>query len=462
MLAGLLTSGKKMNSTVNPSKPRILFVNRSYWPDAEATGQLLTDLCQSLVDQFDVSVLCGQPNSNPGNSTYTCSGEQSHAGVTIHRLPHTQFNKRRGGGRIANLISFTLAVRRWLATSARYDIVVSETDPFLLPIVVAPYAKRTGASFVAYLQDIYPDIAIRLGKAKDGIVTRQLRNRLRSAYQSAKKVIVLSPAMKAELVGWGLDGQTIDIVPNWVDCEAVVPMKEKNPFRWAHGWQNDFVVMHSGNMGLSQRLDALIDAVRDPRFPARAKLVLIGGGADEVRLKDLAAKSPRARDIHFLPYQSREGLSASLSAADLHVISVDPRIGGTMMPSKLYGILASATPVMAIADAESDVAKIVLQNDVGIVADQHDPAKIAAAVEKMANLSSPAMTDITRRARALAESHFDKRICVERFASMLHHLRTPIDPFSNEPLAIGSRAFASPDVALDAASVASSATRTKT
>ena len=44
---------------------RVLFINRSYWPDAEATGQLLTELCEGLADQFEVEVLCGQPNANP-------------------------------------------------------------------------------------------------------------------------------------------------------------------------------------------------------------------------------------------------------------------------------------------------------------------------------------------------------------------------------------------------------------
>ncbi|MGV3482791.1 MAG: glycosyltransferase family 4 protein [Planctomycetaceae bacterium] len=425
-----------MTPSIIGRKPRLLFVNRSYWPDAEATGQLLSDLCESLVDRFEVSVLCGQPNSNPTKAVYQCSGSQLHRGVMVHRIDHTRFNKRRSSGRIANLISFTLAARRWLKTSAAYDVIVSETDPFLLPLVVSPHAQKCGAAYVAYLQDVYPDIAVRLGRAKNGMVTRWLRRRLCHAYQQARLLVVLSPNMKDELAEWGIDAAAIKVVPNWVNCLDVKPVKQSNGFRTSQNWDDSFVVMHSGNMGLSQKLCSLIEAAEHSLFPRNAKLALVGGGADERRLRQLAARSSRRDDIRFLPYQPREALSESLSAADVHVISVDPRIGGTMMPSKLYGILASGTPVVVIADPRSDVARVVSENAVGVVAKSHDPAEIAAAIATIATLTTEQRTQMQERARRLAETDFDKSICVDQFAKLLHGvLNTP----SETPTYVGSR-----------------------
>jgi len=398
---------------------RVLFVNRSYWPDAEATGQLLTDLCESLAERFDVSVLCGQPNCNPTNVEFLTVGVQRHGSVSVNRLQHTCFNKRGYVGRLANLVSFTLAVKKWLRKSRPFDIIVSETDPFLLPMVTAPIATKMGAAYVAYLQDIYPDIAVRLGKAKEGWLTAYLRSRLRNAYQKASQVIVLSPAMKLELINWGIEKSKIEVIPNWVNCDLIKPVKKENKFRDANRWKDKFVVMHSGNMGLSQKLDALVHAVSHPSFPLNARLVLVGGGADEERLRALAQLSSRREDIEFLPYQPRESLSLSLSAADLHVISVDLRIGGTMMPSKLYGVLASATPALVIADPSSDVAREVMLHDVGRVVTSHLPAEIASAVAEMANLSIGQRSGMQSRARELAESTYNKSICVESFANLL-------------------------------------------
>lgn len=400
----------------------VLFINRSYWPDAEATGQLLTDLCESLSNQFHVAVLCGQPNSNPAGIEFVSQGTEVRNGVTIHRLVHTQYNKRKSWGRMANLASFTLATRRWLRRNHSFDAIVSETDPFLLPLVVAPHCRRTGSKYVAYLQDIYPDIAIRLEKASDNVFTRQLRRRLCHAYTQAARIVVLSPAMKDELLHWGLKPNQFSIVPNWVDCDSVVPHKVQNSFRAAQQWNDAYVVMHSGNMGMSQKLCSLVQSIDHPKFPVRAKLAIVGGGADEVRLKQLAANSKRAQDIHFMPYQDRASLSQSLSAADLHVVSVDPRIGGTLMPSKLYGILASATPVLVIADPASDVAKVVTQAQVGIVVPSHEPAAIADGVAQMASLSTEHRIAMQDRARQLAKSTYDRSICVEQFASVLHQV----------------------------------------
>ncbi|MEO2031781.1 MAG: hypothetical protein ABGZ35_06825, partial [Planctomycetaceae bacterium] len=63
-------------------KPRLLFLNRSYWPDTEATGQLLTVLCEGLTDQFEVHVLAGQPNVASTEEGWQETDERN--GVTIH------------------------------------------------------------------------------------------------------------------------------------------------------------------------------------------------------------------------------------------------------------------------------------------------------------------------------------------------------------------------------------------
>ena len=402
-------------------RPRVLLVNRCYWPDAEATGQLLTDLCESLSESFDVSVLCGQPNSNPTGTTFLRQGTEQRGGVTIHRLAHSTFDKRHPAGRMANLVSFTHAARRWLRRAPPYDVLVSETDPFLLPLVVAPHAQRTGAAFIAYLQDIYPDIAVRLGQAKEGWITRQIRRRLRRAYDTAAAIVVLSPAMQQQLAGWGLRNDHFHVIPNWVDCTAVVPEPKNNRFRSEHGLDDALVVMHSGNMGLSQDLETLIDASRQPAFPDNGVVALVGEGARREALIAYADRHCDARcgRVRFFPYQRRERLSECLSAADIQVVSVSPTIGGCLMPSKLYGILASGTPTLAIAAADSDVANLVREYQVGRVVPPGDAAAVAEAIAELARLSCRERSAIASRARHLAETQYDRSVCVERFAQLL-------------------------------------------
>ena len=93
-------------------KRRILFLNRSYWPDTEATGQLLTDLAEDLTGRFDVEVLAGSPNHVTG-AEFRHADLQQHNGVTIHRTRHSRFSKASKLGKLANLISFTGSAWWW-------------------------------------------------------------------------------------------------------------------------------------------------------------------------------------------------------------------------------------------------------------------------------------------------------------------------------------------------------------
>jgi glycosyltransferase involved in cell wall biosynthesis len=402
------------------TKPRLLFLNRCYWPDSEATGQLLTDLCEGLASDFDVHVICGQPNS-PTTGDFVRAGIQSRHQVTIHRLAHTSFAKRVPAGRLINLLTFTRASDRYLRRSGfPSDVVISETDPFLLPIVAAKHCQRVGARLVCYLQDLYPDVAEALGKVRSGHLTQRIRRGLRDAYLAADRVIVLGRCMRQRLESdpWAIDPARISVIPNWADCQAIRPLEHPvNEFRQREGLQDQFVVMHSGNMGLTQRLDVLLDATLSKKWPQHAVLLLIGDGADRARLESRASSVPAGR-VRFLPYQPRQELPASLSAADLHVVSMDERITGCLCPSKLYGILAAGRPVLVIAAKATEPYQTVARHRLGWCCHPGDCEAIAEAV-RFASEHGRERTEAGSRARVIACREFDRSRILEQFKEMI-------------------------------------------
>ncbi|KAA5543809.1 glycosyltransferase family 4 protein [Roseiconus nitratireducens] len=416
------------------SQPRrqILFLNRSYWPDIEATGQLLTDLCRGLTGRFDVHVVCGQPNSPERNCHYRKQGTSVHDGVTIHRLRHQQFRKKNPFGRILNLVSFYHAAQRYLArTRLSPALVISETDPFLLPLAGAKYSRQIGAKHCVYLQDIYPDVAEAVGKLKLPLIASRLRPKLQQAYRDADRIIVLGRCMRQRLVRapWELPEDKIETIPNWADCETVRPVDPaSNAFRRRLGLEDAFVVMHSGNMGLTQRLDVLIDAAADPQWPQQARLLLVGNGASRDRLIRQAERLRLLGNrIQFLDYQPRSALAESLSAADVHVVSMHQRITGCLCPSKLYGILAAGRPVIAVADPETDLWQTIDEGDLGWCVPPGSPGAIAQAVARASKETraeslatfAPALLDRQRRARDQALCYFDRPVVVQKFEQVL-------------------------------------------
>ena len=324
----------------------------------EATGQLLTELCEDLRNEFEITVVCGQPRAVVDDVPPDAVELSERNGVAIRRVRHTRFNKASFLGRVVNMVTFQLAATWSALTSRRMDVVVVETDPPFLCMLGRVLQLLRGGKLVCYLQDVYPDVAVALGKLRPGILARLLRAIFFHIYRRSDAVVVLSADMRAPLLESGVPADRIQIVPNWVDTQAVRPLKQGNAFRHSLGLVEKFVVMYSGNMGLSQRLEHILSAASDLRHRDDIVFVLVGDGADRRNLERIAADR-QLSNVRFVGYQPKDQLADSLSAADIHLVILRPEVKRLLMPSKLYGVLASGTPALVLADADCELARTV-------------------------------------------------------------------------------------------------------
>jgi glycosyltransferase involved in cell wall biosynthesis len=413
---------------------RVLFLNRSYWPDAEATGQLLTELCEDLADSHDVMVIAGQPNDNPAGDAYRRRGTQFHRGVRIRRVWHTRFSKRSLRGRLLNYLSFLIAALWAAIWCRRPDVAVVETDPPLL-CLIGWYLKRVrGVKLIVYLQDIHPDIAVALGKISNRWPTRLLRRLMHRSYRAADRIVVLSRDMLERVLGWDISPDRVVCIPNWTDTRHVRPMKSLNSFREQHSPDGQFTVMYSGNLGFCQRLEDVIAAAAQLCDRPDIQFLLVGGGSLERQLKEQVLDLGLS-NVRFLPYQSKANLSESLSAADVHLVPLDPRIASCLMPSKLYGVLASGTPLVAIAPADCELSELTREHKIGVVAPPANPEALADAIRGLVK-NSASVREMGTRARRLAETQFDRKQSTSRFDSVLRELEAgsgELEAGSGEP-----------------------------
>jgi colanic acid biosynthesis glycosyl transferase WcaI len=401
-------------------RPSVLFLNRSYWPDVEATGQLLTELCEDLADSFDIMVIAGQPNQNLDGVEFRRTGWQSRSGVRIRRVWHSRFPKSNFFGRAINYLSFLFAASIAAFRAPRADIIIAETDPPLLCLLAGMLRRWHGAKLVIYLQDIYPDLAVALGKLPSNWMTKLLRRVMFRVYKRADRVVILSRDMQELLESSGVSTERIRCVPNWIDTTLVFPDKVDNDFRREQLVDEKFVVMYSGNLGLCQRLGDVIEAADLLRDHEEIIFLLVGEGASR---RDLIAEAERRQltNVRFLPYQAKSRLSASISAADLHLVPLDPRVTPYLMPSKLYGVLASGTPVLAVAESECDLSQIVRDTQSGVVCPPGSPQVLADAILECA-ADKGLLLEMGHRARRLAEDVYDRPLATSRFATVLKEL----------------------------------------
>ena len=267
----------------------IAFFNRSFYPDTAATGQLLTELCEELVREYGckVSVVAGVPLlPATGNGSNATSGHlftrERYRGIEILRARGTRFSKRRFVGRFSNYVSYFLSACYTGLYLARPDVVVALTDPPIVGLAAYLAARRFGAPLVMSYRDIFPEVARLLEDFQSETVNRVLHGVNCFLVRQADRSVALGETMRYHLIhGKGADAARTVVIPDWADCAEIVPGPKRNPFSLAHGLADTFVVMHSGNIGLSQGLgDGRPGSRAFARVPRHSARVCRGRGQE--------------------------------------------------------------------------------------------------------------------------------------------------------------------------------------
>src|SRR5215468_4442567 len=271
----------------------IAFFNRSFYPDTAATGQLLTELCEELVREYGckVSVVAGVPLlPATGNGSNATSGylftREHYRGIEILRARGTRFSKRRFVGRFSNYVSYFLSACYTGLYLDRPDVVVALTDPPIVGLAAYLAARRFGAPLVMSYRDIFPEVARLLEDFQSETVNRVLHGVNCFLVRQADRIVALGETMRYHLIhGKGAEAARTVVIPDWADCAEIVPGPKRNPFSLAHGLADMFVVMHSGNIGLSQGLETVVQAAAHLREFPDIQLVFVGEGAKKPDLE---------------------------------------------------------------------------------------------------------------------------------------------------------------------------------
>lgn len=396
-------------------KPRLLVLNQYYAPGLEATAHLLGDLCVALTDEFDVTVVTGMlqtPHVDPGRTV-----EQ---GVEVIRVRSTAYERRRLLLRAVNYVTYLAQSLRASLRARRPDIVLCMTDPPIIANVALVVARRFRAPLVVVSQDVFPEIAVRLKRLENPLLVAVLRGLIAHYLRHADRIIAIGDTMRLRLIEKGAPPERVHVIPNWVDTEALVPVERENGWAREQGLDGRFVVMHSGNIGHAQNLDALIRSATFLRDLDRLAIVLIGSGARRNEFGALA-ELLEVDAVRFLDYQPRDVLSQSLSAAHVHVVGLAHGLSGYVVPSRLYGILAVGRPVIVAADDDSETARVVREAGCGVVVPPGRPELLAEAIRRAYDGELP-LEEMGRLAREHVVAEEDRGIAVGRYRALLREL----------------------------------------
>jgi len=356
--------------------PRVIFINRTFWPDETATAQLLTDLAEALAARgAAVTVLASQaPRA-------ACGHASPPRGVALESIRSTRLD--RGGivGKALDLASFWLGALVRVAHVVRPgDAVVVLTDPPLLGAAVTWVARRRGARCFHWVQDIYPEVAIAVTGRRGLRCLIPLRNR---SWRQAAACVTLGPQMAQVISEGGVPSDRIHLAPNWAPAGlAPATPAAIAALRAEWGLTGAFVIAYSGNLGRVHDLGSVLRVAELLRPHPHFVFLFIGGGA---RAAPLAAEAARRglTNVRFQPHQPRDRLGAVLGAADLHLVTLRAGCESYVFPSKLYGAAAVGRPVLFIGPPDCDAARTVVAAGWGLAFAPTELVALAGAVEAL-------------------------------------------------------------------------------
>src|ERR1700691_3470307 len=223
-----------VESNTPAGRTRVLFLNRSFWPDREATGQFLTELCDDLSADHEVTIVAGPSyHIEDGNSAgFRLWSRQRRGKVTVIRTRGTRFSKSNLAGRLVNLGTYYLLAAIVAFRLPRPDVIVAETDPPLLGALAAVLKRRWRCRLIYNVRDLYPDIAEVTGGVHSPFLLELLRRGNDYAYERADLIVTLGHDMARRIVDKGVPTDKVVVVPDWVDCGRIHPL-DSNPRRRA-------------------------------------------------------------------------------------------------------------------------------------------------------------------------------------------------------------------------------------
>jgi colanic acid biosynthesis glycosyl transferase WcaI len=297
------------------------------------------------------------------------------------------------------------------------DVYVIMSPPLLLGMAAWLVGKFKRAPFVFHVQDMQPDAAVGLGMLKANWFTKALYGLEAFAYRKAARLSGITAGMLESFRGKGVPESKLIYFPNTIELQSDVRPPERGSFRTRHGFApDDFLAVYSGNLGVKQGLDILLQTaplLRDPRI----RIVICGDGAQREALA-VRARELELANVRFLPFE--DDYRALLVDADLCFITQQIGSGNSFFPSKLLGLLAEGRPVLAVSAPESELAVALRQGGFGVNVAPGRPQELAELLDALAN-DPKRLADYGAAGRRYVQQ-FEKGRVMQSFATELKAL----------------------------------------
>lgn len=366
---------------------RVLLLAGNYGPEQTASAPLTTDFARYMRGAgHEVSIVTTFPHYPQWKIWKGYGGlyrREELDGVVVRRvwnyIPHRPTPLKR----ILYYNSFSFASLFPALFSGRADLILCVTPPLELAISARVLSLVWGVPYVLWIKDLVPDVAIQLGMLRNRVMIGAARLLERFAYQMSKRLLVICQSFQSNICQRDVPTEKVEVVPDWVDVQAIHPDKSSDGFRREHKiGAEKFLALHAGNIGDKQKLELLVRAAKQLENFPEIEFLIVGDGARKAAVI-VEAERLAVRNVRFLPLQPESRFAEMLASANVLILHQQSQVSDSVIPSKLLKYMASGRPVLATAAPHSETAISVSRAECGEVVEPERPDKLAAAILRL-------------------------------------------------------------------------------
>jgi colanic acid biosynthesis glycosyl transferase WcaI len=400
-----------------------LLLTLYFAPDVAANAVIMTELAEELAALgHQVTVVTAFPHyaGNVIDRRYRgrlIQQEEYKSMRVVRTYLYTSLHKQRFLVRFLNYVSFNVLSTLAGIFAGPQDIILAPSPPLTIGLSACIISRVRRIAYVYNVQDIYPDVVVKLGILRNPLVIAFSRWLERFVYSHARHITVLSEGFRANLLRKGVPAEKLTIIPNFVDVDFIRPLPRDNGFRQRFGLDGRFVVLYAGNLGHSQSLERVLDCAALLQDQDHIAFVIVGNGSRKPYL-EARAQQMGLSNMHFIPFQPREDVPEIYAAGDVSLVPLRKGIALDSVPSKAYTIMASGRPVIAAVDPGSDVWSLVKQAQCGLCVEPENPHALAEAIYAL--YADPTLRErLGRNGREHVVQHYTRQAVAKQYNELL-------------------------------------------
>jgi colanic acid biosynthesis glycosyl transferase WcaI len=366
---------------------KITILSINYWPEVTGIGAFTTYRAEYLAAAgHEVEVCTTFPYypewKVPKEYSRKVLSTEERNGVKIIRSYAYIPNRVTASKRVLHEGSFILFTTLRALMRKRPDVLLVVSPPLGLAVPAIFLSRIWRIPYVFDVEDFQPDAAADMQMLPSWALSFLYKVE-KAAYRHARLVSTLTPKMRKKIIDKGVPADKVEIIEPRMDDSLVNLLPEEGrAFRQCYDLGENFLVTHSGNMGMKQGLDVVLDAAALNCADDSTLFLFVGDGTDCERIQSRAAEM-KLRNVRFLPLLSQADFRGLMAASGLCLVTQQQSVAEIVFPSKVVTYLAAGRPIVASVNLDCEVAQVIQESGAGKVVDAENPRALLAAIQEL-------------------------------------------------------------------------------